>query len=112
MAARLGMSIDMCKLQTSASQFITWMEFFEWEINSFDKTDHYLAQIAAEVRRSYIDSKKSRPFSVKDFLLKFVHKEQEEAPNPAKASMQKSFFFALTGLTGGAKNKEKKGKRK
>jgi hypothetical protein len=98
-------------METSASQYVLWMEFLEWETNAFDKTCYYLAQIAAEVRRSYV--KRGVIVQIEDFILKFISKRVEEKTpvsmdKQTSANRAKQFFFALTGLTGNAK---KKGKR-
>ena len=105
------MSLDEIKMKTSASQYVLWMEYLEWETNAFDKTCYYLAQIAAEIRRSYV--KRGVIVRIEDFVMKFVSKRIEEK-TPASMDKQtsanraKQFFFGLTGLTGSAK---KKGKR-
>jgi hypothetical protein len=88
------------------------MEYLEWEINAFDKNTHYLAQIAMEVRRSYV----KRPASVKfgDFVMKFVRKGEEgeglSLHTKARTNRTKQFFFGLTGLIGTAGKKRKKRK--
>jgi hypothetical protein len=98
------MSLDRVKMETSASQFVLWMEYLEWEINAFDKTCYYLAQIAAEVRRPNV--KKGVFVKVEDFIMKFTHKDPVK-PTPidvqTRADRAKRFFFGLTGLTGRGK---------
>lgn len=97
-------------MKTSASQFITWMQYLEWESNSFKPIHYYLAQVACEIRRSYVDLKKAKPFGIKDFILTFKRDEPKEeilVDKQKGANNMKNFFFALTGLVG----KKKKGKR-
>lgn len=96
-------------MKTSASQFILWMEYLEWETNAFDKTCYYLAQIAAEIRRSYV--KRGVIVRIEDFILKFTSKRIEEKTpmsmdSQTRANKMKQFFFALTGLTGSAKKRK------
>lgn len=100
------MSLDRVKAETSSSQFVLWMQFFDWELNAFDRQSYYLAQIAAEVRRSYV----KLPMSVKveNFLLKFISKVEKSVPmdRHTRANIAKRFFFGLTGLTGRGRQKK------
>ena len=109
LASHLKMSLDEIKMKTSASQFILWMEYLEWEANAFNKECYYLAQIAAEVRRSYV--KRGVIVRIEDFIMKFISKREEEAPasmdRQTSANRAKQFFFGLTGLTGSTKKRKK-----
>lgn len=103
------MSLDEVKMKTSASQYVLWMEYLEWEVNAFDKTCYYLAQIAAEVCRPY--AKKNARISLEDFILKFKNKKVEETETPemeAKTSKLKQAFFGITGLAGHIKGSKRK----
>lgn len=102
------MSLYEVKRKTSSSEFILWMQYLEWEINSFDRTAHYLAQIATEVRRSYV--KKPASVKFKDFIMKFSREEKEEkkVSVESRTQMAKQFFFGLTGFTGSAGKKKRK----
>lgn len=97
-------------MKTSASQFVLWMEYLDWEANAFDKTCYYLAQIAAEMRRSYI--KRGVVVRVEDFILKFTSKRIEEKISTpmdvqTKTDRAKQFFFGLTGLMGSSKKRKR-----
>lgn len=97
-------------METSASQYVTWMEYLEWEINSFDKYCYYMAQIAAEVRRPY--ARKGTIVKIEDFIMKFLPKKaSNETPAEVitKTHRFKQAFFSLTGLLG---DKKKKGKKR
>ena len=88
------------------------MEYMEWEANAFDKVCYYLAQVTAEIRRSYV--KRGVIVRIEDFIMKFKAKERVESNSvpmsrQMSANRMKQFFFALTGLVGSVK---KKGKRK
>ena len=103
------MSLDEVKMKTSASQFVRWMEYLDWEINAFDKTCYYLAQIAAEVRRPNMP--KGKTVTLKDFIIKFTSGKAEEKPLEdvqTRANKMKQFFFGLTGLS---RKKKKRIKR-
>lgn len=111
--------------RTTSTEFVDWMRFLHLEMNSKRKEDYYLAQIAAEVRRSLV--KKPQEVQVQDFLLNFVNdkgrvekimdseeeenwmeespvlmeeSEIEEPPKAPVSRLQKSknYWFALLGM--------------
>jgi len=73
------MSLQEVMNQTTSTEFVDWMTFFEMERSSFHREDYYLAQIAAEVRRSIV--KKPQEVQVQDFLLKFSPRLKKEEEN-------------------------------
>jgi len=100
------MSLDEVKRKTSSSQYILWMEYLEWEVNAFDKTCYYLAQIAAEINRPYV--KKGKTISLEDFILNFKNRKVEKQKSldvQTRANKMKRLFFGLTGLVGKKKGK-------
>ena len=106
------MSLDEVKVKTSSSQYVLWMEYLDWEINAFDKTCYYLAQIAAEVRRPNMPKGKS--VKLEDFIIEFSSKKAEEKPSEdvqTRANRMKQYFFGLTGLTGKRKKRKKRKRR-
>jgi len=86
--------------ETTHREFLAWIEWLDEEDNRPSRTDNYLMQIAAEVRRSFV----KRPAAVKftDFLLKFTRKKKK----PSKAErekiwkMQKAHLLAAVGYGG------------
>jgi len=82
------------KHRITYTEFRGWVEFLALEQKRETKQDHYLAQIAAEVRRSWV----STPDKVlmKDFLFKY------EAPAPLdpkeRMKRSKSAWGALAGI--------------
>ena len=70
-----------------------WQAYFEWEQNEHSKQDYYLAQIAAEVRRTMV--KKPSQVKVADSLLKFKTTKEVHATN---LSASKAFWFAGVGF--------------
>ena len=50
------------------------------KIEQVTREEHYLAQIACEVRRSFV--KKPQSVKLEDFLLKFTAVKPSEAPKP------------------------------
>lgn len=106
MASHLGMSLDRVKAETSVSQFVLWMKYLDWEINAFDKECYYLAQIASEVRRSYV--KDPRTVKIKDFVMEFESQEERNAKRSTHMDRAKKFFFGITGLLGSGKRPRRK----
>ena len=51
------------------TEFLEWLEFLQWEEKQHVKCDYYMAQIAAEVRRSNVKS--PGRIKVQDFLFKW-----------------------------------------
>ena len=63
------MSLQRCMQETSSTDFIQWMSYLEKDTNAFHREDYYLAQIALEVRRSYVKS--PAKVKMKDMILEF-----------------------------------------
>lgn len=87
--------------KTTSSEFIEWMAFLDLERNQTNKEDYYLAQVAAEVRRSFVKSPQS--VHVKDFILSFTRAERSspgEGPPAMEDSTQRSknYWSAVLGL--------------
>ena len=77
------------------------------EPNFFHREDHYLAQIAAWIRRSGF----SKPESVKneDFIIKFgTSKDVKDVKKPSKAEAAKRFFGGMLKMS----TKSKRGPKK
>lgn len=87
--------------KTTSSEFIEWMAFLDLERNQTSKEDYYLAQVAAEVRRSFVKSPQS--VHVKDFILSFTRAERS-SPGGSSPAMEdptqrsKNYWSAVLGL--------------
>lgn len=87
--------------KTTSSEFIEWMAFLDLERNQTSKEDYYLAQVAAEVRRSFVKSPQS--VHVKDFILSFTRAERS-SPGGGSTAMEdptqrsKNYWSAVLGL--------------
>lgn len=70
------------------------------EMNTAGKMEYYLAQIAAEVRRTI--AKEPKSVSLKDFLhpVKFIRQKLEKKNDINEINRVKNFWFAATGFTG------------
>jgi hypothetical protein len=81
---------------TTSSQFVEWLEYLERDINAFHREDYYHAQIAAEIRRSFV--KKPRNVKAKQFLLKFQHMKPKVAQSFEEVcEKSKRFWFGMFG---------------
>jgi len=82
--------------KTTSTEFLEWVQFFEMEANFFHREDFYWAQIAAEIRKSYVDSKYANKVKTDDMLIKFK-RVVKEAPRTAvdAARSMKNWYAAL-----------------
>jgi hypothetical protein len=76
------------------------MEFLNQDVNTFHRIDYYLAQIAAEVRRTYV--KHPKRVKLSDFLLKFRFRgggrRSERMSKEERTKVAKRFWFGVLGL--------------
>ena len=82
------MALQEVQDKTTSSEFVDWMWYLDWlDTDGFHREDYYLAQIASEIRRSFI----AKPEKVRltDFLLKFQEKKPEPVLMPEQR-MKKS----------------------
>jgi len=94
------MSKQRCQEETSSTDFVLWMEYLEGKINAFHREDYFLAQIAAEIRRSFV--KNPKKVKLDDFLLKFKDKTKtarKKMTKEERTKIAKSFWSALTSLS-------------
>lgn len=95
-----------CQEETSSTDFVMWTEYLEREVNAFHREDYFWAQVAAEVRRSFV--KNPKKVKVKDFLLKFEDKMagRKKMTKKERTKIAKSFWSALTSFSFKPKNKK------
>lgn len=100
LAYHLKMTVSELKEKIGLSEFQGWMEFLRMERDRNDKVHFYLAQIACEVRRSYV--KHPRSLKLGDFLLRFQSPEPEgevtEGHRAFKVAVSKGAWLAGLGL--------------
>lgn len=99
-AARIGCSKREAKLRVGSSELADWRVFLHREANAFNPLFYYLAQIAAEVRRTKA-GKRARGIKIKDFILKFT----SSTPTPAKpksreeaTKLAQARWFGIAGI--------------
>lgn len=86
LALKLGQSVQRTRKETTSSEFVDWMVFFDIMVKEEDKRtkheEYYLAQIAFEVYNSFAEKRKGK---IEDFLIKFERK----TPKQKKRSKRK-----------------------
>lgn len=104
-ASHLKMSVQRAQQEITSSEFLDWVVFIDEEPNMFCKEDFYLAQIAAEIRKTIV--KHPEKVSIKSFLMKFARKEKEKKKETKiEASKRMKSFFGIV-----SKPKTSKGKK-
>ncbi len=95
-------------MQTTTSRdFVDWMTYlemeFEVEVRAFHREDYYLAQIAAEVRRSFV--KEPEKVCLEDMLLTFESVREDMASPRTEADLieertqrSKSYWYGILGV--------------
>lgn len=84
----------------TSGEFLLWMEYLEQEVNDFHREDYYLAQIAAEIRKTF--SKNPAAVRTEKMLLKFKTsgkspKASSDMSKEDRIERSKSFWSALVG---------------
>lgn len=69
-ATRIGRTVAELERNLEYSELLEWAEFFEYELNTFEKRDYYDAQIACVIAQAHTTTK-GKKFKIKDFLVKF-----------------------------------------
>lgn len=94
------MTVSALKDQITITEFIQWQEFFRIIRDRNEKLHFYLAQIACEVRRSYV--KHPRQAKLGDFLLKFANPEDDRPLTAAelahKCAVSRASWLAYAGV--------------
>lgn len=96
------------KRRISSREYVEWLAYLELEVNAFHREDYYLAQIAEEVRRSYVKS----PRSVAPGMLRIQFTAQRRAATTREAAAQasKRYWLGAVGLRGDGTQKPPKAK--
>ncbi len=98
------MSLQRVMEETTSSEFVDWKEYLlqemEEKFHVLEKQDYYLAQIAAEVRRSMV--KKPERIRTSSFLLKFRRqrrkKEGKKLSIKERTKRAKGFWSVVLGM--------------
>lgn len=80
-----------------AAEFEEWREYFQLEVNEREPIHYYLAEILAEIRRSWVADKQKKEIKGKDFLLEFKNESEERAVKIDGHQMKRVFQLAFGG---------------
>ena len=101
LASHLHSPIQLVKRTTSSTDFVDWMVYLNEEPNRFNPLFMYIAQLTAELRRSWVTSAYAKNTKTEDFLIKFVDKKEVIKQ---KVQQSKKAWFSFLGVN---KNKKK-----
>jgi len=76
LASHLSMPIQYVKQTTSSLDFTNWIVYLNEEPNRFNALYMYLAQLTAEIRRSWVKQSDVRKVKASAFIIKFVDKTE------------------------------------
>ena len=104
-ASHLGMPVQAAMESMTSTEFLDWVWFLEWrDTEEFNRTDFYLAQIAAQIEKGQVKS--PGRVTTKNKLLKFV-REDKHHPESVEHRVQnsKNYWMGLCGA--GNKSQQK-----
>lgn len=93
LASHLGVPLQELQEKTTSTEYIEWMEFLERDINSFHREDYFLANLALEVRRSWVANPNQE--KLKTFLLRFSRENETPTTGPLSS---KQIWCSLLGV--------------
>lgn len=98
------MSIQKAQAEITSFEFMEWIAYLDVQLNTVTKQDHYLATIAAEVRRSWVGEDTKLKIEASHFYIKYVNKVVEKIKKTVnwktRMAQSKAFWGALTGTKG------------
>lgn len=93
----MHLPVSVCKALISATEFEDWKVILRERVNEHDALHYYLAQIACEVRRSYI--KRPNRVKLKQFLLTFkVPKVERKLSGKQRIARSKAAWGSILGV--------------
>jgi hypothetical protein len=104
LAFHLKQPLQYIQQTTTATEFSEWLVFLDMqETELFAKQDFYLAQIAAEVRRSWVSKESRQSVKTEDFVIKFQtktprKKKAQETDSRYSMQVSKAAWLAAVGL--------------
>jgi len=82
-ASHLSLPVNELKERITYSEFVDWITFLKREEGQAKRQDYYMAQIAMEVRRSYVKNPKT--VKLKDFIFETETKAEPKSPSKSKS---------------------------
>lgn len=103
------MSLSECKKEHTHREYLAWQAWLDGEQDRPDSTQHYLMQIAMEVRR--VLSKNPNSIKLNDFKLSFKRKGEKTTGSLGYTKEQatawaKARWMGLTGLLKNVKKRD------
>jgi len=99
LASHLHSPIQYVKRTTSSLEFTDWIVYLNEEPNRFNALYMYIAQLTAEVRRSWIKQSEIRKTKASDFVIKFVdEKTLVKQKLEQKTEASKSRWLGFLGI--------------
>lgn len=95
MASHLHRTVAELRATIGYSEFLEWLQFFEYEKNHHTKLDWYLAQIASWVCK--VNANNPNKVQVKDFLMVFQD-VPSEAEKEQSVEDSKNIWAASLGI--------------
>jgi hypothetical protein len=96
LASHLHIPVGELKERITSSEFVEWHHYLEQDVNAFHREDYFLAQVAAEIRRTIV--RKPQNVKVADLLLKFKDLNRPSVDMPSKMPTMSSKKFWLMSL--------------
>lgn len=88
------MSVRKVQSEVSSSEFLEWIAYLDEDANRFHREDYYFANIAAEIRRSYV--KDPMKVKISSFLMKFTRaKKSEKLSVKERIAQSKAFWRGM-----------------
>lgn len=81
--------MQRAQFEITSTEFVLWIAYLDnAEMVNVSKQDYYLANIAAEIRRSYV--KHPERVSIESFLMKFKRAGQVSKPKTKKSIKERT----------------------
>ena len=89
-ASHLHIPVEELADRISYREFLSWLDYLQWDENFHSKLDYYLAQISATMMKTV--AKEQKKVKIKDYLIEFL-KPGERAKQDSKSVWMGLFGF-------------------
>ena len=96
LAYHLHCTVEELEEKITPTEFLEWMSFLRMEQGRVRKLDCYLAQIAAEIRRTIVE--KPNQVKISDFLMKPADKQAAPATLEERIAFSKAAWCSALGI--------------
>lgn len=99
LASHLCMPVSEIQEKTTSTEFLKWRWFLNWkDVEEFNRTDYYLAQIAATVERGYAKHPNRSTINSKLLTFKFSKEKTAMVDDEVRIQNSKNFWLGLSRL--------------